>query len=164
MMTEAQAVQKLLTLVDAGTDPSLTDDELTDCLVTHQRATLWTAGTAFSVGDRVISPITGRIYQCVYGGTSGGATPFTASYGGFGYYANCAIVDGVAGGLYWQDSGQMPREIYDIRGAANEAWTRKAAKAASLINMQDKDVKIDYAGLQKQCLLMAAQYRPVFAV
>lgn len=159
MLTEAKARAKLFRMVAADQDPCLDADEVDEILDAAATATEWVTGTAYAVGDRVI-PTTGngRVYVCREAGTSDSTEPDwgTRASG----YLGRRFTDG--DDLVWEDAGPAPTELWDLRAAAHEGWTRKAAKAASRFDVSPGDgTSFKRSQVVTHCERMAERYLPL---
>ncbi|MFN3650085.1 MAG: hypothetical protein ACK47B_10945 [Armatimonadota bacterium] len=158
MLTLQQAVSRLRMLVSAETDPELTDAELRAIVAMQERATVWTAETAYQVGDRVIpTGPNGRVYVCRTAGTSDAIEPDFGEAGD--HFLGRLVDDGTE--LEWQDGGPMFAERFDLRAACHEAWMLKAAKCSDRSYLASGGQMFSRQQVHEHCLKMAARYTPL---
>ena len=74
--TRTQALERLAWMVASDQYPQLDSTALQQLVDDHARWSVWTASTAYVVGDIVIPTVAnGRLYQCVIAGTSSATEP-----------------------------------------------------------------------------------------
>lgn len=127
--TLAQAREKVKTHVQASIDPVLTDGEVETILTDTAWASVWTAATAYTYGQRVVPTVrNGHVYVVTTPGTSAATEPAWPTT------ARSSVSDGSA--LVWCEAGVTTNnELYNIRLATYEAWSLKMAKAADYVNL-----------------------------
>lgn len=128
-----QAVTRLKRLTDADSVPVIGPADLQDILNQFQRARLWEASTAYSVGD-VIQPNTpnGFRYVCVIAGTSDTTEP------DFGTWRESQTSDG--DDLVWEEAGAEYYCLWDLTRAAWEVMNWKMGKALCAIDVKTSDI------------------------
>lgn len=141
-MLEADALDRIVSLVSATSDPALSVDELIQLLLDARRpdvagnlptnvatAPTWQAGTYYSVFDVVTaSPAADRWWICTTPGTSDATQPDWPDLAGLPPDSRRTIVDG--DDVRWTDAGTLWRPTYAIYAAAVQGWEMKAAKVA----------------------------------
>lgn len=139
--------EKAQRLTDADCVPIIID--VLDAIVdSHQRAGIWTASTAYGVGDVVqLYPRTGRRYLCITAGTSGTTFPVSSTY--YGY----SVTDG---DVYWRDDGADYPNVYEERAILQECCQLKVAKSSVLIDQTG----ISASQLQAHWTKRALEYAP----
>jgi len=154
-MTRDQAIEQIAFDAQANIYPELDSTELGRIVDQCKDYDVWTASTAYAVGDVVISSINnGRMYRCVYGGTTGTTNPFPEApvYNSTG----CVYGDGTT--MYWVDYGSASTDRWNVKKGASMAWRQKAGKVAHLLQVKDGQQDLQLGNLHKQCLLMADRY------
>ncbi len=160
-LTRTEALDRLAWMVASDQYPFLDSTALQQLVDDHARWAVWSASTAFVVGDIIIPTVAnGRLYQCVIAGTSSATEPqFPQWTRTTGYSVN----DG-SGDLLWQDIGPANVERYDIRAAARQGWIRKASSITHLIDVKDGQVDAKMAVLREHCLDQAKRFSPMVFV
>ena len=75
-LTRTEALDRLAWMVASDQYPFLDSTALQQLVDDHARWAVWSASTAFVVGDIIIPTVAnGRLYQCVIAGTSGATEP-----------------------------------------------------------------------------------------
>jgi len=129
--------------------PSIEGEEVA-LLQRHQRAEIWTAGHGYVFGDEVqLYPSNGYRYFCTRSGTSGATQPAFGEGG---------VSDGT---VVWQMCGLAYQNVYDVRAAAHEAWTIKAARASHLVTTSAGNSRVEASLLQAQCRARATEFAPL---
>lgn len=154
-MTRDQAIQQIAFDAQANIYPSLDSTELGRIVDQCKDYDVWTASTAYAVNDVVIAPVNnGRMYRCVYGGTTSTTNPFPTNPA-FNTYG-CVYSDGAD--IYWVDAGAASADRWNVKKGASMAWRQKAGKVAHLLQVKDGQQDLQLGNLHKQCLLMADRY------
>lgn len=157
-LTESQALAKLKTMLAWQTDPALTADEVAGLLDEARRVTVWTASTAYSVGDRIVTTArNGRVYECRDAGSSASTEPDWGETSG--HYLGRAVDDGTA--LVWVDAGPAFAEQWDLRAAAQAGWLMKAAKCTDRFYFASSGQMFSRQQVIDNCFRMAARYAPL---
>ena len=154
-MTRDQAIEQIAFDAQASIYPELDSTELGRIVDQCKDYDIWTASTAYVVGDVVIaSPSNGRMYCCRKPGTSGTTNPFpeTASSAPYG----CVYSDD--SDIYWADCGAASTSRYNVKKGASMAWRQKAGKVAHLLQVKDGQQDLQLGKLHEQCLLMSTKY------
>lgn len=140
-----------------NTVPVLEDDEIKILIDNSQRASLWTAATAYNYGDVIIPTVrNGHTYECIQAGTSGSTEPewvktdFRTQSDGSS--------DPV---LRWQENGPDYANVFDMRTALHSAWLLKAEKVAHLTDKQQSESSYTQSQLFDHCMKMAEKYAPL---
>lgn len=133
------ALKDLRSYAQPDTEPKLSDPELNAILNRVQRASFWEASKAFVFGT-VVLPATknGHRYRCIEAGTTGTTEPAWPKRDG------AVITDGT---VRWEEAGADYENVFDVREAAQQAWTMKADKASILI---DRDRQM-YSQIADNC-------------
>jgi hypothetical protein len=157
-----QAYEQLLLHAEPDCTPSIVGEEAA-ILERHMRCGVWAPATEYFYGDEVqIYPRNGRRYMCVCSGTSSASAPewprrvSTYHWPGF---PGSRLTE--AGGVSWEDVGCDYENVFDVRGAAHEAWTIKTARASHLVTTSAGNAKIDASALQEQCRARAREFTPL---
>lgn len=154
-MTRDQAIEQIAFDAQASIYPTLDSTELGRIVDQCMDYVVWTASYVYAVNDVVIAnPHNGRMYRCIYGGTSSTTNPFpdnpvSNSYG-------CVYTDGAD--IYWTDCGSASKDRWNVKKGASMAWRQKAGKVAHLLQVKDGQQDLQLGNLHKQCLLMADRY------
>lgn len=152
-MTRTEALLEVARNCASDQYPELDSSDLAALVDKWQVYTVWTASTAYVVGDKVIPTVSnGRLYLCIIAGTSDTVEPGWPDYVTQPYYA---IGDGQD--LEWQDIGPAPVQ-YDVMSASREGWLLKASRAAGLVNVTDGAVSASMGSLQDKCIRQAARF------
>lgn len=151
-MTEAEAMEEIKDVVPVDNEPEISDAELKRILRRRARASVRVQNFAYNAGDRIVfEPSNGRIFECIVSGT----TADDAFSVGFVTRSGVAIVDGTA---TFRDVGPAHPDNYDITGSIGDAWRLKAAKDSALIDMSDKDTKMQITARRDFAQATAARY------
>ena len=143
---------QLRSMVQADSDPELSNDEIETILHAHRIVSdfsEWAPITAFTLGQTRIPSIGNNHYYVVtVAGTSDTSEPAFPS-APFG-----TVTDGT---VTWQEAGEITS--YNLRKAAGEGWLLKAAKVANRYDVDvDRFQRLKRDQLIKHCLEMAKQY------
>lgn len=158
--TSARA--ELVSLVQPTASPALSEsggaNDVDTILDRHRRATTWSAETEYVVGN-VVMPTArnGRRYICVRGGTSGEDEPesWPLRQGG-------KLAEGDSDPqLLWAEDGPGFDNIYDVRGAAHEAWLLRATRSAGKFDISIGGQRFNRSQVYEHCMKMAASFAPV---
>jgi hypothetical protein len=137
-MTITDAYKLLQGKVQQDAEPALTDAEFMACLTNNARASVWTASTAYSYGDKVVPSVqAGRKYRCIAAGTSGTTEPTWGNT-----TRGSQVSDYLNSTLLWQDDGPIGAALWDIQGAAYDACGLKASKASDNVDTKDSSQNI----------------------
>lgn len=144
-----EALKELKLLAQPSTQPELKDTELESIIDGVQRASFWVASTTFEIGAVVLPATkTGHCYVCVQSGSTSTTEPTWPTRDG------AVVIDG---SVTWQEAGPAFDNVFDIRAAAEQAWSLKAAKASVLIDNGDAK----YSQIAENCREMAKSYSPI---
>ena len=165
MMTRAEAIAEVSLFCDATAYPQLSTTEIGSALDSFERFSIWTAATAYAVGDRVVPVVpTGRVYECQVAGTSGASEPNFPVYSGY-QYRGWSTEDGTSDPvLLWTDAGPANVERYDTRMVARQMWLIKASRVVGEIDAKEGASDVKLSQLKAHCLEMANRYRPLVIV
>lgn len=152
------ALIELKRLVQPDVDPLLTysngaavdlTKDLDAILENNKRARTFAVATAHTTGQ-VVMPTArnGYRYRVVIPGTSGAAEPtWPTSYEG-------QVTSGASNPvLTFEEAGPEFSNIYDVRGAAKEAWMLKASKASEYLEEEEP--------VYKRCIEQANRYASI---
>lgn len=168
----ANAEEQLAQMVAADSYPCLSQQDLTDLLLRHQSALLWSPGAAYAVGDRVQVNLTeglqswlwlsqvledARYGVCFRAFTPGisGATEPDWIYSEIAYARIYGIPDA---GILWRYDGLGLRDRFDFQAAAYDGWMRKAGKVARDFDFSRADQKFSRSQVIDHCKSMAASF------
>jgi len=153
-MTRAQALSEVALNCASDQYPQLDSTDLAALVDKWESYTVWTASTAYAVGDRIV-PTTpnGRLYQVIIAGTSDATEPDWPEYTTYPYYA---MSDGQD--LTWEDIGPASPKRWDIMSASREGWLLKASRATGLVNVTDGAVNAQMGELQNKCIKQASRF------
>lgn len=161
ILTDANdAAIALKQMTQDETCPALTDPEFDDLLDKYKRGALWQASTAFNIGDRIIPTLANRnghryvaiAYVAAATDQKTGATEPT-------WNASTAAQH-TDGNVIWREDGwDWDAMLWDLRGAAGQAWLLKAAKASVTSDTRVGDLNISSSQLFDHCVAMARQYQ-----
>jgi hypothetical protein len=133
--------------------PSLEGEELA-ILERHKLAEIWRPETLYRVGDVVQAyPRTGYRYGVIVRGISGLFAP--APWG------TSLRERFTSGSVSFEVLGSDYENIYDIRGAAHEAWSIKAGRASHLVTTSAGNSRIEASLLHTQCRARAVEFAPL---
>lgn len=170
LVDEVEAVIALSEMTQDSTCPGLTDAEMIDVLAGFKRGSLWTAATAFNIGDRIIPTLANRnghryiAISYVVGATDQktGATEPSWGVRSISRYQDPMInrdAQITDGNIIWQEDGwDWDAVLWDLSGAAQAAWLMKAAKASVTSDSAIGDINIKSSQLFDHCLAMAKQF------
>ena len=146
-----QAYEQLLLHADPCCTPSIEGEEAA-ILERHMRCGVWAPSTLYIYGDEVqIYPRNGRRYMCVQTGTSSATVPDWSTH------ASSRMADGTAN---WEEIGPDYENVFDVRAAAHEAWSVKAARASHLVTTSAGNSRIEASLLHEQCRARAREFTP----
>lgn len=152
----ADAEDRLEVLIQSAADPTVSAGEIADLLEDAQRASLWIAATAYTVGTVIVPTVAnanGHRFVCVTAGTSGATEP-TWTTG-----RQSQVTDGTT--LVWQETGtDYGHVLWDLQAAASAGWMLKAGKAAPQFDFSDENQNFKKSQIHAHCLKMAAYYAP----
>jgi hypothetical protein len=143
------ALADLRRLAQPDSTPALDDVELNAILDDCQLAAFWILETAFTFGA-VVMPAAknGHRYTCTQAGTTAATEPVWPTTTG------SIVTDGTA---TWREAGPDFENVFDVRAAAHQAWTVKAAKASELFDVSGQSV----SQIAERCREMAEGFEPV---
>ena len=166
-MDAGEAFERLKSLVDADTDPTLTTDELLRALrdgqVTdaagnppsnHDPGT-WAAATAVKAGTVIVDG-NDRHWVVVIPGTTDAVEPVWPDRSGTLRNERITVADG---GVVWADNGTAWRPTWNLNRAAVRGWELKAGKATSRYNFATDDQRFERAQVAASCREQADMYR-----
>lgn len=156
---ETEAMTQLRLMVQDTVCPTLTADELQWLLDKKaRRAYIWTATTAYKIGDVVI-PTTnnrnGHRYQII--AFDGDGVSSAATEPSWSTSRDSTISDG---NITWQEVG-VEVDLWDLQAAACAGWQMKAAKASPYEDFKQGEQSFSDSQLFDHCMKMARQYAPV---
>lgn len=168
-MTEAEALERLISMVQSDADPVLTygdvatlmrvavrPDEAGNPVTNVVTAPTWAASTSYSYGDVVTpAPAVGRYWQCVNAATSGGTQPDWPNQVGRPPFVTTVIDDD----LVWLDVGTTWSPTYDLNAAAAEGWRLKAGRVAGRFDFTTDGQTFQRGQLLAHCRDMERTYR-----
>ena len=156
MLTLDKALAKLARQTAADVEPVLDGTDLAGLLEDAATAALWTAETAYVVGDKILATTgNGRVYRCRQVGTSDATEPDWGTCPYLGQPFN----DGAA--LVWEDAGPAPAELWDLRAATQAGWLLKAARLTAECDVTVGPQKFTLSQRVANCERMAARYAPL---
>jgi hypothetical protein len=153
-MTLEEAIAEVTRSAQTASFPELTPQQVLDLVTKNQRATVWTAETAYKIGDKVqpLSP-NGHFYKCVEIGFSAATEPVWTRR-----YAD-TVRDGVT--LVWEECGEdLDGNLYNTRNAIHDAWMLKASMSAKDFDVSIDQQKWNRSQIYEHCLEMARAYSP----
>jgi hypothetical protein len=162
MLTRAQAKARLSRLVQADKCPELDTSiggDLDTLLDDAAVATVWASGTTYELGAVVI-PTSGnrnglkyRLVRFDGVGVASGATEPSWSTG-----RDATISDG---NLTWQEYGDAPTELWDLKKAARAGWELKASLVVPNVDYGDQNFKLSDSQMYEHCIKQSNLYRTV---
>lgn len=166
ILTDANdAMIALKQMTQDETCPALTDPEFDDLLTKFKRGSLWSPSTAFAIGDVIIPTLANRNghrfiavrYTAVATDQMSGTTEPTWTATTAAEYTDNHVV--------WREAGwDWDAVLWDLRGAAQQAWLLKAAKASVTSDTRVGDLTINSSQLFDHCIAMARQYQRNYIV
>lgn len=124
----------------------------------NARATIWTANTAYLVGQTVL-PTTrnGHRYRAIVGGTSHATTePIWPKS------KQATIQDGSSDPvLTWQEDGADYVNVFNVRAAIHQTWMLKAAKASILYATKQSGSDFEQQQVYDHCLKQSERWLPI---
>ena len=135
-MTPAAALTELLTRVDLSVEPELSTAEAVAALAGTMRYK--DRGATAVYGDFIA--VGGRLYRCVWDGNTNATLPAVLGHTCLGRW----VLDGT---VQWEDMGPRPSSKYDFVGAMRRLYSLRVQRSAELVNIGDKDSKLDIESL-----------------
>lgn len=161
-MTEADALEQLVAMVDADTDPTLDPIELLECLAVGRRtdpsgnsprnlstAPAWATATAHVFGDVIHE--NRRWWRCHLAGTTAATEPTWPELEGRPL-SRASIYDGT---VTWVDNGGAWAPTFNLDAAAAAGWRRKAGKVAPRFDFTTDGQQFRRSQLFAHCMEMA---------
>jgi hypothetical protein len=147
-----QAYEQLLLHAEPDCTPSIVGEEAA-ILDRHMRCGVWAASTHYGNGDQVqVFPRNGHRYLCILTGTSSATAPSWSTSEG------CTVSDGTTS---WYECGKDYENVFDVRAAAHEAWSVKAARASHLVTTSAGNSRVEASLLHEQCRARAREFTPL---
>jgi hypothetical protein len=147
-----QAYEQLVLHAEPDCTPSIVGEEAA-ILERHMRCGVWTPSTLYIYGDEVqVYPRNGRRYMCIQTGTSSSTAPE------WSIYPSSHMADGTAN---WEDAGPDYENVFDVRAAAHECWSVKAARASHLVTTSAGNSRVEASLLHEQCRARAREFTPL---
>lgn len=152
--TQDAASTELKRLVQDTSTPAITA-HIDALLEKHQRAALWEASTAYTVGA-VIQPNDpdGHRYVCTVAGTSSTTEP------DFDTTRDCLTGDG--DDLVWKEAGPEYLSLWDLQAAAYDGWVMKMTLALCAVDVKTGDNSVSNSQIFEHCKAMVAKYAPTW--
>lgn len=146
-----------LELMAAPTAEPAIDDVLDAILDAHKLASTWANNTAYVYGDVVMPTVrNGHRYMCIQAGTS---EALLANEPEWPTGMQETITEGASDPLLmWQEAGPEFESIYDVRGAAHQAWTVKAGRVAHLYATRQSGGGYEQQQVLENCVKMANSF------
>jgi hypothetical protein len=158
LIDEDLAMTRLKAMVQDEVCPTLNPDELQLLLDGAKRAAIWTASTAFSIGDVVI-PTTnnrnGHRYVCIAFDGSGVSSATTEPT-----WSSCRDATITDGNITWQEDGRE-FDLWDLRRAAYDGWDMKMSKASPYEDFKQGDQSFSDSQLFEHCKKKRDSFVPV---
>ena len=147
-----QAYEQLWLHAEPDCTPSIEGEEAA-ILERHMRCGVWAPSTLYIYGDEVqVYPRNGRRYMCIQTGTSASTAP------DWSIYPSSRMADGTAN---WEEIGPDYENVFDVRAAAHECWTIKAARASHLVTTSSGAGNVQASLLHEQCRARAREFTPL---
>lgn len=160
MLTDRnEAIQRLKSDIDADGYPALGNSEVNNLVDDNKIASVWSASTAFEIGDTVVPTAakrTGSKYRAIAfngEGVSSGTTEPNWSASRDSIFSD--------GNITWQEDGRQPRSLWDLEEAAYQGLLKKAAKTQTEFDYGDADHKQSASQMHKMLLEQAERMKPV---
>lgn len=152
-----QALEQVKLFAEVDTEPKLSVDELQTIISREQRASVWTANKAYSVGDTILPTVgNGHRYVCTQAGTSGATEPIWSRAMG------AIAADGTSDPqLRWREDGPAFKNVYNVRSAIQQAWMLKAGKVSDLYRTGANQSSAAQSEVFDHCLDMAKRWEPL---
>lgn len=154
-MTLEEAIAYVTLHAQTAAFPAIDADTVEEIVNRHKRATVWTAETAYNVGDRV-QPVTrnGHFYECIQAGTSAEEEPtWTTRQGSCLFETNS--------NLMWEECAtDFDGNLFNTRAAIHECWALKASMAANQFDVSVDQQKWNRSHVYEHCLEMARSFAP----
>ncbi len=153
-MTLEEAKAEVSASAQTDQFPNLTPEQVETLVVKNQRATVWTAGHAYKVGDKVQpTERNGFFYRCKISGLSATTEPNWADGKWNTVYDGSNVV--------WNKSEEdVDGNLYNVRNAIFDAWMLKASMAAKDFDISIDNQKWNRSQIYDHCMDMARAYSP----
>ena len=147
-----QAYEQLWLHAEPDCTPSIEGEEAA-ILERHMRCGVWAPSTLYIYGDEVqLYPRNGRRYMCIQTGTSSSTAP------DWSIHPASRMADGTAN---WEEIGPDYENVFDVRAAAHECWSVKAARASHLVTTSAGNSRVEASLLHEQCRARAREFTPL---
>ena len=147
-----QAYEQLVLHAEPDCTPSIVGEEAA-ILERHMRCGVWAPSTLYIYGDEVqIYPRNG---QAVY--VRADAARVQQLRLTWGTYPSSRMADGT---VSWEECGPDYENVFDVRAAAHECWSVKAARASHLVTTSAGNSRIEASLLHEQCRARAEEFTP----
>jgi hypothetical protein len=160
IVDDSQAMVELERLALPNECPVLLAAEVMDILTRYQRGALWSTATVVQLGSRVIPTLAkrnGHRFKAVeyVSGTSNqqtGATEPTWTTTRDGRVTDGSVI--------WQEDGwDWDAVLWDLDGAACEAWQTKAGKTINRVDFETQSIGVSASQMHEHCLAMARRFQ-----
>lgn len=153
-MTLEEAISEVTLSAQADAFPSLTQPQVSDLVMKNQRATVWTAGKQYKIGDIAQPTIpNGHFYRRILAGLSPAGEPVWTLKENWTVYEGNSVV--------WVECGiDLDGNLYNVRNAISAAWLLKASLAANQFDASIDNQKWHRSQIYEHCLEMARAWSP----
>lgn len=153
-MNLAEAVAFVILNAQTAAFPELTPQQVSGIVERNVRATAWTAGRQYKVGD-VVRPTVpnGHFYRRIVAGLSPAGEPVWTLRAGYTVYEKGRVV--------WEECGEdLDGNLYNTRNAVHDAWLLKASMAANQFDTSIDNQKWTRSQIYEHCINMARVWSP----
>ena len=153
-MTLEEAISEVTLSAQTDQFPNLSPEQVESLVVKNQRATVWTAGRQYKIGD-MVQPIVpnGHFYRRIIAGLSPTNEPTWTKR------ENWTVLEN--GENVWVECGaDLNGNLYNTRNAIHDAWMMKASMAAKDFDVSIDNQKWNRSQIYEHCLEMARAWSP----
>lgn len=162
----AVALSELIRLAQADACPTLSSEEQIDILGKHVRGVVWAASTTRQIGDLIVPTAAnrnGHRYRVLRFITQGTNQQNSTTEPVWSTTRNAQHTDG---NVVWiEDGWDWDAVLWDLYGAAEEAWLVKAGKSIGRVDFAPaQGMSISASQLYDHCIQQARQFRSVYCL
>lgn len=163
--TDNDALTAFARLCPLDVCPELTTEEVYRILDGHNLGSVWLLSTAYQVGAVVVPTLgnlNGHRYRLIEFSDTGTDQKSGATEPDWPIVRESTVTDNHV--IWREDGDDYGGDLWDIRGAAQEGWLLKAAKASPTSDWQAGEMSIKSSQLFDHCMKMSDRFQPVYVL